>query len=138
MTAKEMADRLNGREYTNETDANDTKDAKDSGLLICYGASDDLLELCGVINDEVSAYRGVSCDIDIESLEIMPTKDDEGYCEKCRARAKFITINAQWCPKDLKTSWRITTLVPHETFDIMKDGELYCRGCVIELKAGGF
>lgn len=46
ITAKELADKLNGRAYGDSFD--DVKqEAKESGLVIVYGASDDLMELMG-------------------------------------------------------------------------------------------
>ena len=46
ITAKELADKLNGRAYGDSFD--DVKqEAKESGLVIVYGASDDLMEFDG-------------------------------------------------------------------------------------------
>ena len=30
-------------------------------------------------------------------------------------------------------SWSYLTDIPHKTFDIMEDGEIYCRGIVFSL-----
>ena len=50
-----------------------------------------------------------------------------------KRRAKYIRIDAYWCPKELDCSWAYKSSVPASTFDIMEDGELYCRGIVIDL-----
>ena len=137
MNAKEMAARLNGREYTAETTKDDCEIAKAAGLVIAYGASDDLLELEGAVVDELGAYDGTVRFIDIEKAVVMPAEDDDAFCERCQAKVEKIQVTADWSPKDLKeTSWKITADVPFESFDIMEDGILYCRGCVFELKAG--
>jgi hypothetical protein len=47
------------------------------------------------------------------------------------------TVQAVWCPRDengkIWASWKIQTDIPHETFDIMEDGELFCRGVVFHV-----
>lgn len=48
MEARELAEKLNGRAYGDSFD--DVKqEAKESGLVIVYGASDDLMEFDGAI-----------------------------------------------------------------------------------------
>jgi hypothetical protein len=42
-------------------------------------------------------------------------------------------IKAVWDPEDIDASWKIETEIPHETFDIMEDGELFCRGVVFHV-----
>lgn len=120
ITKDELAARLNGRRYRDELTPKDISDAKESGLTIIFGASDDLTEFRGTMDEEESAWDG-------RKHYIKP----DG---KIRAKSKDgrIEINAEWCPKDLDCSWRITASVPFAPFDILEDDELYCRGCVIE------
>ena len=57
ITAKELAEKLNGRAYGDSFD--DVKqEAKESGLVIVYGASDDLMEFDGEIYDEGGCFDG--------------------------------------------------------------------------------
>jgi hypothetical protein len=46
-------------------------------------------------------------------------------------------IKAIWAPKDdnekVFASWLIETEIPHENFNIMEDGELFCRGVVFHV-----
>ena len=42
MTAKELAELLNGREYGNEITSDEEKLAKESGLVVVFGYSDDM------------------------------------------------------------------------------------------------
>lgn len=58
MTAKEMAELLNGREYGNEITSDEEKLAKESGLVVVFGYSDDNCEFRGAIDDEVGCYCG--------------------------------------------------------------------------------
>jgi len=56
MTTKEWADKLNGREYGKEITRPEAQQAKEDGIVIVYGASDDLMEFEGAISDEIGAY----------------------------------------------------------------------------------
>ena len=57
ITAKELAEKLNGRAYGDSF--NDVKqEAKESGLVIVYGASDDLMEFDGALYDEGGCFDG--------------------------------------------------------------------------------
>ena len=58
MNAKELAAKLNGREYLREITDEEAKQAKASGLVVVYGASDDLIEFRGAIHDEGDCYDG--------------------------------------------------------------------------------
>ena len=60
MTAKELAIELNGRDTGEEMEWGEAQDAKAAGLVVVYGYSDDNVELCGAINDEVGAYSGTT------------------------------------------------------------------------------
>lgn len=142
MTAEQLAKQINGREYGNEISRGERQIAKDSGLLVVFGYSDDNVELRGVVNDEISAWEGV--EFGVPANGEFETDEDEIRIRK-RLIAKGWTppeserivcnINAEWCPKDLDCSWRIITNAPHSTFDIMEDGKLFCRGVVIDFNA---
>lgn len=51
MTKKELAERLNGRQYGDSFE-DVLEEAKQSGLVIVTGALDDLMEFEGAIRDE--------------------------------------------------------------------------------------
>ena len=55
MTAKELAEKLNGREYGNDITDEEATAAKKAGLLVIYGYSDDNIEFRGIIYDERGA-----------------------------------------------------------------------------------
>lgn len=134
MTKEEFAALLNGREYNDEMTSAEEAQAKAGGLIVLFGASDDLLEARGAVHDESGACGGSEIRLhaggflsDWESLD----KDDEADVEKYFAdkpRAKVILT--EW-DKD-GYSWVISTKLPHATFDILEDGEKYCRGIVID------
>lgn len=131
MNAKELAAQLNGREYLKEITKEEEALAKLNNLIVAFGYSDDNLELRGAVYDEVGAWEGKTITIDADDLSVFPCKDDDDFCEKCFDRARKIVIDAEWSPKDIESSWRITSDAPFEPFNIFEDGELFCVGAVI-------
>lgn len=118
------------------------KAAKESGLIIIYGESDDLVEFEGLLYDEIGAYDGTDFIIAKEGEEI-PVDEDEGTYRKAKELealpiekgGKFKNLfTAEWCPDGLDCSWRITTDIPHAEFNIMEDGELFSIGIVVDVK----
>ena len=57
MEARELAEKLNGRTYGDSFD-DVLEEAKQSGLVIVTGASDDLMEFNGAIYDEGDCFDG--------------------------------------------------------------------------------
>lgn len=134
MTAKELANLLDGREYGSEITKEEIKIAKESGLVVVFGASDDLMEFCGAIDDEVDCFEGGYAYICENGIYKSPQKcDDCDVCEYVEAeRDACNTISAIWCGNEF--SWTYHTEIPHETFDILEDGGPYCRGIVFSLE----
>lgn len=143
MTKEELAAKLTGREYTNEITKTEEAEAKKSGLVVIFGASDDLAELRGAIYDEAGCYDGGEFFLDPTGKQfLLPQIEDEddeilkkyGVSEAARAvLAAAIKVEALWC-KEPGYSWTFATDAPHATFEVMEDGEHYCRGIVIDLK----
>lgn len=141
MTKEELAAKLSGREYPFQMSIAEITGAKENGLAILYGASDDLLEFAGALFDEIGAYDGTTVNVTlngkiIETMESTCDNDDRQRCEFYTAwlkQQKTFNVTAAWCPTEPKCSWLITATVPGAAFDIMEDGELYCRGLVIDM-----
>jgi hypothetical protein len=133
MTKEELAALLNGRGYGSEITPEEEALAKESGLLVIFGASDDLTELRGAVCDEAGAYNGATHRIDAKGF--LPEwdsvdHDDEEECRAYFARdGKGGEVRAKWAEDGY--SWVIETDLPHATFDITEDDEAYCRGIVI-------
>jgi hypothetical protein len=137
MTKEELAALLNGREYREEMTREEDRAARDAGLLVAFGASDDLLEFRGAVNDECGAYEGCEAGIDPRG-DIMERRDDhdELVSEGWTPPKALLTVTAEWSPAEPKgASWLITADAPFAPFDIIEDGELYCRGCVVDFRA---
>lgn len=138
MNTKEWAERLNGREYGKEITWKEEMQAKDDGIVIVSGSSDDIMVFSGAISDELDAYNGATAYITPSGILEGCSKDPRA--ERCKylfaAKKGAVQIKAHWSPDSLDASWLIEppATLPHETFDIMEDGELYCRGIVFRLE----
>ena len=134
MTKEDLAAQLTGLTYPVRLPRAIEAAAKDAGLVIVFGASDDLLELRGAISEELSAYEGT---------KILLTRDgvfDEDSCSKKCSHWKKARAQAQQNGQILEAlwdtagySWMYQISIPHATFEVLEDGEPYCRGVVFAL-----
>lgn len=135
MTAKELAEMLSGREVGEEIVMGEERDIKDAGLVVVYGYSDDNVEFCGAIDEEVGAYEDTTIYLTKDGLLEEPACNDAENCtcpyfEAAKKTAK--TITAIW--RDGKGPSRVfSTDIPHETFTVMEDGEPFCEGIVFSM-----
>lgn len=94
-----------------------------------FGASDDLIEFRGAIHDELGAPTTAY----LTSEGLLQNECDSSECPHFeKMKAKAATIEALWC-KEEGYSFTYKTDIPHETFEIVEDGEPYCRGIVFSL-----
>jgi hypothetical protein len=128
VTREELASAIDGNEYRSEINKRAAIQAKESGLVVVYGASDDLVEFEGAISDEVGG-PGI---IPITRTGILQSECDGGdECPYFEAILKAATtIEAIWCGEPSGPSWTYKTALPHSTFNIMEDGDVFCRGIV--------
>lgn len=138
MTREELAETLNGREYRKEMSREEEKAAEASGLLVIYGASDDLTIFSGTIRDERGAWDGAT-HILLENGEFFDRDElhDQMVKKGYIAPKTAMQIDAEWCPNYYECSWMITPNVPHSKFHIMEDGDVYCVGAVVEFTPNG-
>ena len=150
MTKEELALQLNGRQYGDEISEEQERLAKENNLIVIFGASDDLVEFRGALLDEIGAYEG--CDFMItkpgtevgtgeyynnlptyfKADELMAVEINEDYPSDGHIPER---ISALWCPKDqdVECAWYIKTELPHASFNIMEDGDIECRGIVLNV-----
>jgi hypothetical protein len=132
---RELAAKLDGRSCGDEITKSEESEAKASGLVVVFGASDDLMELRGAIDDEVGCYEGGEAVIDRDGVIDNRSLD---YSDEAAVRAHLRRshgarkIKAIWDPGD-GYSWVYSTDIPHETFDVYEDGEPYARGIVFSI-----
>jgi len=137
MTKEELAAQLDGIKYPAYRSI--TKEqfaaARESGLVIVYGASDDLMEFDGAIRDEFGCYEGGTAFIDKNGLidrSQIDDDDDEAIHEFVERKKSGHAIEAFWCKRGEYT-WAYETSIPHATFTITNEEELYCRGLVFSI-----
>ncbi len=118
--AKYFAERLDGREYGDEISYAEEKLAKENGIVIVFGYSDDNIEFRGSIDDELGCFNG-------GDFYVSKSGDVSGENKTGRL------IRAVWCGPS-GASWEYETDIPHETFNIYEDGEFFCRGIVFEMQ----
>lgn len=143
ITAKELADKLNGREYHLEMTPKEIHTATENGLIVIYGESDDLIHFKGVVSQEMDCYEttklylykdglewNVGDEHDIKSLEEI-IQEKTGF----NFTIKTYLIKPMWAAvENEKVFWEYHTELPHETFHITEEGQLYCVGIIIDLK----
>jgi hypothetical protein len=121
MTKEELAAKIDGSIYTTDWDINENPQlAKDNGLVIVYGHSDDLVEFIGTIDEEIGAYRGKTIYL-----------NGKGICKKKKAN-HHITA-------DYTSYWNILGTMPHAKFQVVEDEdsagprEVQCKGIVFHI-----
>jgi len=130
MTKEEFAALLNGREYLKEISISEIMAAKRSGLVVIFGASDDLIEIRGAVSDELTCYdEGEAFFTPAGLLQNDCDNDECPYFEAQKKNARKVTGIFD---RD-GYAWVYETDIPHATFDIMEDGQKYCRGIVFKL-----
>ena len=123
MTKKELAEKLNGGQK-GESSEDVLEDAKQSGLVMVTGASDDLMEFAGAFRDEGGCFDGGRVYFDCDGV------DQEG-----EERANW--IDAKWCDgtnrNGIQATWTYETDIPCERFDIYEQQDIYCEGLVFSI-----
>ena len=136
----QVAQAIDGVEIGKEDSRFDNIVLADSGLVVVFGASDDLMEFRGAIYDEADCYGGGEVNLNREGIISAPDHCRE--CEDCEHYLKSIGAQAQikalWCPEDddgkVYASWIYKTTIPHAKFKVMEDGEVYCIGIVFNVE----
>lgn len=135
MNATELAAKINGREYRDELDDELKQLAKDNGLVVVYGASDDLVEFDGAAYEEFSAYNGAIIPVGKDGEPIFGCDEPCNHCQAVEDAEKALTkIEAKWDAEGY--SWFIDINLEADkygAFEILEDGEKYCRGIVFAI-----
>ena len=133
MTKETLAATLNGRQMGDEITPEECAQAKAASLVVIYGASDDLVEFRGAIRDE--AYPGENGIVIIHRGGILDTHEDCDcpHCNFAEKAAKCATIKALWC-EEPDWPWTYQTNLPHASFEVLEEGDKYCRGIVIDIR----
>lgn len=142
MTREKLAVALDGNEYMSEISGALEREARAAGFIVIFGYSDDNVELRGAVDDEIGANEGTKFLIDAKG--VLPCWDD--FCHNEEEEAEFKKyferkpnakqIEAVWCDggESSEYAWSFKTEIPHSCFDILEDGDKFCRGIVIDVK----
>lgn len=121
---KEIAEKLNGIGY-GENVRDIEAEAKEHGIVIVMGASDDLMEFSGAIEDEGGCFDGGNVFFDRSGVSQDDTERNN-------------VIEAVWCDgmnsDGIPATWTYQTEIPHEKFNVWEDEELYCVGIVFSVE----
>ena len=130
----QFAASLSGREYPFDLTKGEQAQAKAAGLLVIFGASDDLMEFRGIENDEFGCFDGGTALIDAKGLlpERESIEDDDELKDYFAREPLTKKVEALWAAEP-GYSWTYKTNVPHATFEVIEDGAPYCRGIVIDV-----
>ena len=130
MEISEASEQLSGCEYGDEGSLELFDKMDEHGLVAVFGASDDLMEFRGKIYDELGAYNGTTAYLDSGGLLVNDCDSDEcPHFERDKESAQ--TIEAIWDKNNIP--WTYKTSIPHTSFKVMEDGEIYCVGIVFKL-----
>ncbi|MBQ8806584.1 MAG: hypothetical protein IJZ68_09100 [Bacteroidaceae bacterium] len=125
MNIKEFAENLGTRPTGDEVPYHMVCEAQHQRYLVIFGASDDLVEICGHHHYEFDAFRPTTLYVTrnrvYSSDEIHPTT------------AKPIHVEYSTPTATNPALWKLTTEIPHATYNIMDGDELFCKGLVIDL-----
>ena len=126
-----FAARLNGNLMGDEITQKEQADAKKAGLVVVFGYSDDYTLFRGVIRDEagLGAIRITKSGniLEEDRMDTLNELVEDGTLSGGDS-PKFSVIIAKF-----DDHHHYDTDIPHATFDIMEDGELFCRGIVFSI-----
>lgn len=77
----DMENRLNGRQYGSEMTKDEEREAKNANLVVVFGASDDLMEFRGAVNDEWGVWMSGEALFNRNGLVINKCDEDCPYFE---------------------------------------------------------
>lgn len=129
LSAKAFAAMLDGRQYGYPQLTKWEKQiAKENGLIVVHGASDDLMEFLGALEDEAGCFDGGM--VYFNKNEVCQNDENKNEYPNC--------INAIWASKEKDKNgkmitWTYETKIPHETFMIYSNDEPYCKGIVFNI-----
>ena len=126
---KEIAEELKDSPYGNIGSKELFEKAKENNIVILYGASDDLLELEGVIREEESCEDG-------RDFGLNPSEEISFLQEMNLKILWYGSINEEEIEADsdnIAWTFKYNDKYQVETFNIVDDSELNCIGLVVQL-----
>lgn len=129
MIINDVINSLHGSEYPDIGDKELFAKMEKAGLVAVFGHSDDCMEFRGALYDEF--YDEVA----VTERGIINNFCDEGdRCPNWREPNNAFTVKPVFGGDP---AWVFETAIPHETFEVMEDGEVFQRGIVFRLTDAG-
>ena len=125
---------LSGRSYMSEITTSEAGQAKAAGLVVVFGYSDDCMEFRGAICDEVDCYNGRTVYVTKDGVLNPPDCDCDDCSYFSAAKKSATPIKAVWNENGPGPCWTYETEIPHETFEIFDERELWCVGIVFDVE----
>lgn len=123
---KDFARKVDGIEYLEERKWL-WAEAKEKGIVVVFGYSDDNIEFRGAVDDEIGCFDGRRVQVPGTSEHI-----DAIFCGMLDGKEVLDPSEYMTDDGDMIT-WVYRTNIHHETFMMYEDGEPYCRGIVFRL-----
>jgi hypothetical protein len=102
--------------------------ASEAGLVVVFGASDDLMVFHGVIAEEFYCFDGGTSYLD--ETGVIFNECEDNYCPYFKSLIEGAKkIEAVW-HNEGNPCWTYKTEIHHATFNVMEDGDVYCVGIV--------
>ena len=128
MSIEELSRKLNGIDISGIC-SNLFETLEREGIVIIYGASDDLVELDGAFSEEC----GCGLDGGVVSF------DEDGSSDDGEEHRNI--VKAYWCgmlngkkKRDYEATWEYDIDIPHATFIITENEEPYCKAVLFYKK----
>ena len=134
MTKEELAEKINGTEYTACWEDKYSDIAEQNGLLIISGCSDDLIEFCGAFREEVGggevwiSRNGVVGDFETAKDQWV---DESDVFEWVGKKKDSFKIRGSFTRKGWKFDMGD---IPYSKFIIMEHGEVSDEGVVVDIR----
>lgn len=131
-TLETFAKELDGREYGDEIKDIECEHAADANLLVVFGYSDDSVEFRGAFADGAGASSRERKTYFTRKGLLQPHDQRDCECPFCGYAAAVAAAMSVTSSRD-KNGWHFATDLSHAKFRVMKDGEQFCEGLVIQL-----
>lgn len=141
-TKEDLAKAIDGIDYSSRNFFADMRGhaevAKQNGLVIVYGQSDDLMMLAGAITAQAYCYEGGVVRIDQQGAlrdwqSVLESGDKVDITNWITREPLTKSITAVWAPPGRDLSWEYQTEIEHAKFVIREFGDDYCIGIVFDI-----
>ena len=120
---KDFARKVDGIEYLEERKWL-WAEAKEKGIVVVFGYSDDNIEFRGAVDDEIGCFDGRRVQVPGTDRYINAIFCGMLNGKKVLKPSEYMTDNME------VITWVYRTDIPHETFMMYEDKEPYCQGIV--------